>query len=239
MTSSVDETAITPEPQTGRTVEGFIAGTLLLLTAIAAAFMVWTRLQADFDQATFQETLAAIDQNTLWYNWHGISRVFFGGILMAFATIIATGMSSLHRWQLRTAAGLLGLGGVAMVISGVLVILISAIYWAEIYDVERFDEYRAIAGSIGNTLIGLSIILMAPTQWRLGGLMKISAVLAPIIGISMALVWWDSSAIHRVSGTGFFVWMIITAVSLIYGLPGVKQTRNDFRADDASRKFQP
>ena len=239
MTSSVGKNATTPKSQTGRTIEGFVAGILLLLAATAAALMVWTRLQADFDQSTLQETLVAIDQNTLWYNWHGTSRVFFGGLLIAFATVITTAMSLPHGWQLRVSSGLLILGGAAMVASGVLVIFISAIYWTEVYDVESFGRYRAITGSIGNTLIGLAVIIMTPIQWRLGGLMKTSAVLAPIAGIGLVLVWWDSVDIHRVSGAIFFVWMVTTAVSLMSGLFRLKSTRGESRITDAAWKFRP
>ncbi len=238
MTSRVGEIATTPEPQAGRTIEGFIAGILLLLASIAAAFMVWTRLQADFDHATFQEMVTAIDQNTLWYSWHGTSRVVFGALLIGFATIITTTITPPHGWQLRGSAWLLSIGGAAMIASGVLVIFISAVYRAEVYDVESLDQYRAVVGSIGNTLVGLSIVLMTPIQWRLGGLMKLSAVLAPIVGVSMVLVWWDSSTIHRLSGAGFFIWMIITAVSLMFGLFGPERTNGNFQMADTARKFQ-
>ena len=222
-----------------RPIETVTAGLLLIFAAIAAVAMVWTRLQADIDQPTFEETLAAIDQNTLWYTWHGLARTFFGALLIVVAAFIGLAMFLARGWQLRLSSILLNLGGIAMIVSGVLVIFISTVYWTDAYDVESFDHYREIAGSIGNTFIGLAIILLSVVQWRLGGFMKPVALLAPFVGIGMILVWIDAATIlHRISGTGFLIWLLATAIVLMSGVFGSPQTEPNVGNDDGTHKLR-
>lgn len=218
--------------------ESVVSGILLLLATIAAASMAWTRLLAEIDQPTFEEMIAAIDENLIWYTYHGVSRVLFGGLLIAAASLIRPAMALAQGWQLRFSGTLLNLGGVAMVASGVLVIFISTVYWTDTFDVERFDQYRVLAGSLGNTLIGLAVLLMAPVQWHLGGMMKISAVVAPITGVTMALVWIDASVIHQISGYGFLIWTLITSIGLITGAFGSKPSEETPIDFGGARKFE-
>ena len=210
-----------------------------MFSAIAAAAMVWTRLQADIDQPTFEETLAAIDQNTLWYTWHGMARTFFGALLIAAAGFIKPDMLLARGWQLRLSGVLLNLGGIAMIISGALVIFIVAAYWVDTYNLESFDHYREITGSIGNTLIGLAIVLLSVVQWRLGGLMKPVAILAPFVGIGMILVWLDAATIfHRISGTGFLIWLVASAIVLVSGTFGSRRKEPNFDPNDSTHNLQ-
>ena len=210
-----------------------------MFSAIAAAAMVWTRLQADIDQPTFEETLAAIDQNTLWYTWHGMARTFFGALLIAAAGFLKPAVFLARGWQLRLSGVLLSLGGIAMIISGALVIFIVAAYWVDTYNLESFDHYREITGSIGNTLIGLAIVLLSVVQWRLGGFMKPVALLAPFVGIGMILVWVDAATIfHRISGSGFLIWLIATAFVLIAGAFSSARTKPVIGTDDSIHKLR-
>ena len=228
-----------PEPQKGQSFNAIAAGFLLILAAITAVAMVWTRLQADIDQPTFEETLAAIDQNTLWYTWHGLARTFFGASLIIVAVFIKPAMFLARGWQLRLSSIVLNLGGIAMITSGVIVLFISTVYWTDAYDVESFDHYREIAGSIGNTLIGLAIILLTVVQWRLGGFLKSVALLAPFVGIGMILVWIDATTIlHRISGTGFLIWLLATAIVLIAGAFSSPQTEPNIGIDDGTHKLR-
>ncbi len=83
-------------------------------------------------------------------------------------------------------------------------------------DPEQYYYYRGLAGNIGNSLIGLALILLGPTQWRSGGMMKPLALLGTIIGVAMILVWWDAATmLHRASGAGFIIWLVVTALVLI------------------------
>ncbi len=218
--------------------EGCVAGFLLLLTSVAAAAMVWTRIQADVDQASFEEMLVAIDENLLWYIWHGTARAFFGGLLIGSASLIRSAMSLAQGWQLRWSSLLLSLGGTAMIVSGVLVVFIASVYWTDTYDIEQFDEYRRVAGSIGNTLVGLAIIGLTLVQWRLGGLMKLLGGLAPITGLGMIMVWWDSLNVHQLTGTLFLLWMLGTAFSLIFGWFGSSRDDDSERVSEPAKEFQ-
>ena len=239
MNSWTSKAEADPGPQRARSIEAITAGSLLIFSAIAATAMVWTRLQADIDQPTFEETLAAIDQNTLWYTWHGMARTFFGALLITAAGFIKPAMFLARGWQLRMSSVLLSLGGIAMIISGVLAVFIVAVYWVDTYELESFDHYREITGSIGNTLIGLAIILLSVVQWRLGGFMKPLALLAPFVGIGMILVWLDAATIfHRISGTGFLVWLLATALTLIAGALVSWRTKPTIGCDDGIQKLR-
>ncbi|MCY4474858.1 MAG: hypothetical protein OXC83_05420 [Chloroflexi bacterium] len=227
-----------PGPQRARSIEAITAGTLLILSAIAATAMVWARLQADIDQPTFEETLAAIDQNTLWYTWHGAARTFFGALLIAAASLIGPAMASAQGWHLKVAVALLILGGIVMVVSGVIVIFVGSFDWTEIYDVEQLDGNRALAGSISNTIIGLAIILMAPVQWSQGGIMKLTGWLAPLTGLGMVIIWWDSSSIHQISGLLFLSWILGTSIGLIIGRNGLPRKSRDIANTDQPARVQ-
>lgn len=219
-------------------VEGVVSGILLLLSAIVAMVMAWTRLQADIDQPTFEEMLAAIDENLYWYHSHGSMRVIFGGLLIAAASLIRPAMASAQGWQLKVSAALLILGGIAMVVSGFLVLFVGSVYWTDIYDVGQFDGYRALAGSIGNTTIGLAIILMTPIQWRLGGMMKFLGTLAPFAGLGMVIVWWDASSLHQISGVLFLLWMLGTSISLTFGWFGRREQNDPSSTLGQARKLE-
>ena len=239
MISRILKIGSNPDANQGRPIEAVTAGLLLIVSATAAAAMVWTRLQADIDQPTFGETLAAIDQNTLWYTWHGMARTFFGALLIIAAAFIRPAMLLARGWQLQMSSILLNLGGIAMITSGVLVLFISTVYWADAYDVESFDHYREIAGSIGNTFIGLAIILLTVVQWRLGRFMKPVAAIAPFVGIGMILVWIDAATIlHRISGTDFLIWLLATAIVLIAGAFSSPQTEPNIGIDDGTHKLR-
>ena len=239
MISRILKIGSNPDANQGRPIEAVTAGFLLILAAIAAVAMVWTRLQADIDQPTFEETLAAIDQNTIWYSWHGTARAFFGVSLIIAAAFIKPAMFLARGWQLRLSSIVLNLGGIAMIVSGVLVIFISTVYWTDAYDVESFDHYREIAGSIGNTFIGLAIILLSVVQWRLGRFMKPVAAIAPFVGIGMILVWIDAATIlHRISGTSFLIWLLATAIVLMSGTFASPQTEPNVGTDDGTHKLR-
>ena len=238
MNSQLIKVADNADPQRSQTIEGATAGLFLLLATIASGAMVWTRLQANIDQPTFEETLIVIDENLVWYHWHGAIRILFGSLLIAAGSIIRLAMVSSQGWQLRISVVLLNLGGIAMVVSGALIIFVGLVYWTNIYNVEQFDSYRALAGSISNTTIGLAIILMTPIQWRLGGMMKLLGGLAPFTGLGMIIVWWDALSVHQISGVLFLLWMLGTSIGLILGRFGHQVPDNPHLASGHTRKFK-
>ena len=199
-----------------------IAGFMLIFTAVAAVAMVWTRLQADVDHETIEATFRAIDENSTMYNFHGTARIWFGGLLLASSYFVSPALSLTRSVGLPISRLFMTLGGVAMIISGVLTIILpSLIIFNEAVgttDSESIYNYRGLAGNIGNSLIGLAILSMAPIQWKFGRLMKLIAALGFILGPTMLLVWWDADTIsHRITGTGLLVWLILTAIALFIG----------------------
>ena len=93
------------------------------------------------------------------------------------------------------------------------------IAWAIPGWVEPIDAARWITGKVGFTLAGLGLIALGPVQWRMGGLLKVSAVADVIIGVAMLFIWIDAATVmHRVSGIAFLAWLVVSGVWLAVGL---------------------
>ncbi len=204
-----------------------VAGALLLLTAVATAVMVPTRLMADADQPTLRLTLEAISANTLPYTYSAIARILSGVFLLAAAGMMRSVTTPYHPAPARLAMTALSLSGVVTVVSGVCAIMLttigpsaSALDDARLLETAgRLDAARWITGKVGFTLAGLGLIALGPVQWRVGGLLKISAVADVIIGVVMLFIWVDAAtAMHRVSGVAFLAWLIVSGLWLVAGL---------------------
>ena len=199
-----------------------IAGLVLILVAISAVAMVWTRFQANFDHETIEATLRAIDENAGMFSWHGTARILFGGLLVVSAYVVNPAVAHARALGLSTSRLVLVLSGIAMIASGVLTVTLSGLAgfndgFGTTYQ-ESIYYYRGIAGNISNTLLGLAVFTMAPTQWKFGGSMKPAAALGILLGPLMLLIWWDAASIsHSVSGTGFILWLLLTSVALFVG----------------------
>ncbi len=75
---------------------------------------------------------------------------------------------------------------------------------------------RWITGSLGFTLAGLALVALAPVQWRMGGLSRGVAVVGAVLGVAMLFIWVDAAtALHRVTGIAFLVWLIIVGLWLV------------------------
>ena len=191
------------------------AGFFLLLATVAAALMVWTRLQADFDHPTIAQVLAAYDANPLWVVGHAAARMLFGGLLL-MASRYLVGATAATDTRFRIGALAIGIGGIGMIVSGAILMVNIGTYDTAMFDAAQLDSYRAIAGSVGNTLLGVGLIAIAPTLWSSTRLMRPLGAAAPIVGVSMILIWLELPAVfHIASGGAFWVWAILTAVGLM------------------------
>ena len=195
-------------------------GFLLLLTAIAAAAMVWTRLESNTNRTTLEETFRAIDENSTWFNWHGTARIWFGTMLLTSQYFIGSALASGRGFGSGLAKACLALRSIAFIASGVITTLLPNLIVFDAAlgsaDPEQYYYYRGLAGNIRNWLVGLELILLGPTQWRPGSMMKPLALLGTIIGVAMILVWWDAATeLHRESAAGFMIWLVVTALVLI------------------------
>ena len=215
-----------------------LAGLFLLLTAVATAVMVPTRIMADADQPTLRLTLEAISDNTLPYTYSAIARVFSGAFLVLAAATLRGVTLPYQPAAARLATTALSLSGWVTIGSGVCAIALTTIgpvavtfddaqmlEWAG-----RLDAARWITGKAGFTLAGLGLIALGPVQWRAGGLLKISAVADVIIGVVMLFIWVDAATVmHRVSGVAFLAWLVVTGLWLVAGLlkPTAATTADD------------
>ena len=204
-----------------------IAGILLLLTAVATAIMVPTRLMADADQPTLQLTLEAISDNTLPYTYSAVARMASGIFLVIAAGFLSSAIRQYAPTWARLSTIALSASGVVTIVSGVCGIILTTIgpvaiafddaqllEWAG-----RLDAARWIIGKAGFSLAGLGLIALAPVKWRMGGLLKVFAVVDLVIGVAMLFIWVDAAtAMHRISGVAFLAWLIVTGLWLVAGL---------------------
>ena len=223
-----------------------LAGIFLLLTAVATAIMVPTRLMADADQPTLHLTLQAIDDNTLAYTYSAVARIASGIFLVVAAGLLRSVTTPYRPAPARLAVAALSLSGVITVVSGVCALILtnigpSAIAFddARLFELaSRLDTARWITGKAGFSLAGLGLVALAPVQWRMGGLLKVSAVADVIIGVVMLFIWVDAATVmHRVSGIAFLAWLIVSGLWLVAGL--LKPPAPNFDADDAPQDDAP
>ena len=75
---------------------------------------------------------------------------------------------------------------------------------------------RRVAGSLGFTLAGLALVALAPVQWRMGGILRITAVADAVLGVAMLFIWLDAATfVHRITGIVFLVWLIAVGLWLV------------------------
>ena len=156
------------------------------------------------------------------FSWHGTARILFGGLLVVSAYVVNRLWPTPAQSVFQSRDSLLVLSGIAMIASGVLTVTLSGL--AEFNDAfgttyqESIYYYRGIAGNISNTLLGLAVFTMAPTQWKFGRVDETGRRIGILLGPLMLLIWWDAASIsHSVSGTGFILWLLLTSVALFIG----------------------
>ena len=89
-------------------------------------------------------------------------------------------------------------------------------------DVDRVTELTAsirwLSGKIGFSAAGLSLILAARYQWKVGGTPRFVAPASLLIGVAMQFMWIDSAiTLHRFSGSALLVWFLIIGTMLFTG----------------------
>ena len=207
------------------------AGLLLLLTAVATAVSVMTRLGSSMEPLEGSPLLLPIILDTGRYVVAGAARTLSGLALVAAAVFLRLALRRGQPVALGVAVTLLGLSGAATAISGAAMLALAGgipqagdgaatlVAWGVPGWVKPVDGARWIAGKVGFTLAGLGLIALGPVQWRMGGLLKISAVVGMMIGVAMLFIWVDAATMmHRISGISFLAWLIVSGVWLTLGL---------------------
>lgn len=212
-----------------------ISGLLLLLTAIATAVSVMTRLNSSVEPLEGSLIPFPVILDTGQYLIAGTARVLSGLALLAAAVYLWMALKGIQPQAIGIAATLLVLSGAITAVSGAAMLALAAeipqaagggpgpvvapMTWEIPAWIEPVDAVRWIAGKVGFTLAGLGLIALGPVQWRMGGLLKISAVADVIIGVAMLFIWVDAATVmHRVSGIAFLLWLIVSGVWLTLGL---------------------
>lgn len=206
-------------------------GLLLLLTALATAVSVMTRLAGSDEPLEGAPVQLPVILDQGQYVISGGARTISGFALVAAAAFLRIVIRPGQPALAGTAATLLEISGAATAISGVSMLALAGVLpqsaegtaslaaWSGPGWIEAVDGARWIAGKVGFTLAGLGLIALGPVQWRMGGVLKISAVVDVIIGVAMLFIWVDAATVmHRVSGIAFLLWLIVSGVWLTLGL---------------------
>ena len=206
------------------------AGILLLLAALATAVSVATRLAGSDEPPAGSPLYLPIVLDIGLYAVAGAGRIVSGLALLAAALFLRRAVLTAG-WRLRAvdlAAGALAVSGAVTAVSGGAMLAVAAAIPETAPAVllslddgipgwlEPLNYARSISGKAGFALAGLGLIALAPAQWRMGGILKISAAADAVIGIAMLFIWVDAATVmHRVSGIAFLLWLIITGVWLV------------------------
>ena len=75
---------------------------------------------------------------------------------------------------------------------------------------------RWLTGSLGFALAGLALVALAPVQWRMGGILRLTAVIDAALGVAMLFIWLDAATVvHRITGVAFLIWLIVVGLWLV------------------------
>ena len=200
------------------------AGIFLLLTALATAISVPARLAANADLPTAEETLAAIGAAQAAYGTGGAARLVGGLTLLAASIPLWRAFRQYHPAAMGIAALLLAASGVASAVSGASAVALAVAAPVDVAPAEltvsAAEEMalavRWVAGTVGFTLAGLALIALAPAQWRMGGVLRVTAVVDAVLGVAMLFIWVDAATVvHRITGIAFLLWLIAVGLWLV------------------------
>ena len=207
------------------------AGIFLLLTALATAISVLARLAAGADLPTPEESLAAIGAAATAYGVGGAARLVGGLMLMAAGFYLWRAIGEHHPTAMAILAVLLAASGIASAASGASAVALAVMApepqatRTYTYGMGRglgteqtLFMFRWAAGALGFTLAGLALVALAPVQWRMGGILRASAVVDAVLGVAMLFIWLDAATVvHRITGVAFLIWLIVAGLWLFAG----------------------
>lgn len=204
-----------------------MAGIFLLLTAVATIVMVFARIAADADHPSLAKSMVAIANNRAMYGLSGAARILSGVTLMAAAWYLLQTWIIRERLATQIVPALFVVSGIITAVSGSLAIALAVsvpdapdpgVFVTADSSTETIDLLRWLTGKIGFTLMGLALLVAAPYQWKAGGLLRYISVVTAAIGIAMQFIWFDAATIlHRISGIGIFIWLVVIGIMLLTG----------------------
>ncbi len=177
------------------------------------------------------EKLVAIGSAKGAYGIGGAARLVGGITLLAAGIALWRAMSGIHPSAMGMTAALLVVSGIASAVSGASAVALAVmapeppetvvLNYGEAMAAGAEDALftaRWVAGALGFTLAGLALVALAPVQWRMGKVLRVSAVVGVVLGLAMLFIWMDAATVvHRVTGIAFLVWLILAGLWLIIG----------------------
>ena len=183
-------------------------------------------------QLETMEKLAAIGSAKAAYGTGGAARLVGGFTLMAAGFYLWRAMGEHHPTAMAVVAVLLAVSGIASAISGAsaaaLAVTSPELQATRVYTYspgtmgwdygaeQALFSVRWITGSLGFTLAGLGLVALAPVQWRMGGILRVTAVVDAVLGVAMLFIWLDAATVvHRITGIAFLIWLIVVGLWLV------------------------
>lgn len=179
-------------------------------------------MAADADRETLQETLAAIADNRFFYGLSGASRLASGVTLAVGAWCLSRTWIIRERHATPIVPALFAVSGLLTIISGLSAVLLAATLPASGETTaslhESMDGLHWLTGVAGFSAAGLALVVASPYQFRVGGKLRFIAPVSAILGGAMQLIWiQDLINVHQLTGSAFFVWLVLVGVMLATG----------------------
>ena len=197
------------------------AGMLLILTAVLTAVAIGGRVAADADQPTLAESMVAIGERSVLYGTGGAGRFLSGVTLVLAAWLLWRALRIREPGGILLVSGLLALSGALTAVSGLcsVALALSASPTPEVTPaIEAISAVRWITGKAGFSAAGLALVAAARSQWVAGGTLRLFSPLSAVVGLGMQLIWVDAAtAVHRLTGPAFFLWLLVIGAMLVTG----------------------
>ena len=192
---------------------------LLVLTAVLTAVAVVGRVAADADHETLVESMAAIAESRVLYGAGGTGRLLSGVTLVVGAWLLW------RTWIIRERLGtplvpwLFAASGLFTTVSGACAVALALSASPEVGTaIETTAALRWVTGKVGFSAAGLALVVAARYQWMVGGTLRRIAPVSAVAGVGMQLIWVDgATAFHQVTGTVFFLWLVVIGMMLATG----------------------
>ena len=175
------------------------------------------------------EKLASIAGNPGPYGTGGAARLLGGLTLLAAGLYLQRAIGPVLPQAMAVVGVLLAASGIASAISGAFAVALAVMApeaeptrtylqgmeWS--YGTEQaMLTVRWVTGSLGFTLAGLALVAMGPVQWRMGGILRVTAVVDVVLGVAMLFIWLDAATVvHRITGIAFLIWLIVVGLWLV------------------------
>ena len=199
-----------------------MSGRLFVVTAFATLVAVAGRVAADADEETLAETFAAIADSRPFYGLSGAGRLASGVALASGAWYLSRTWILRERWASPAVPALFMISGALTTLSGLCAVVLAATLpeaggsASTLH--ESLDWLHWLTGVAGFSAAGLALMVASAYQFRVGGRLRLIAPISAVLGGGMQLIWLpDLIYVHQITGSIFFVWLVVIGVMLATG----------------------